>query len=49
MGNATTSSMKVQQNRRQDAVVTFTNTHENNKWLNDTANMPNVFGKKEDE
>lgn len=31
------------------AVVIFTNTHENDKWLNYTANMPNVFGKKEDE
>jgi len=32
-----------------DARVAFTNTHVDDRWLNITTNMPNVFGKKEDE
>lgn len=31
------------------ANVTFTNARDTDMWLNYTANMPNVFGKKEDE
>lgn len=31
------------------ANVTFKNVRDTDKWLNFTANMPNVFGKKEDE
>ena len=32
-----------------DATVTFTNTYTENRWLNFTTNMPNVFGKEDDE
>ena len=32
-----------------DAIVEFTNTYTENRWLNYFANMSNVFGKKENE
>ena len=32
-----------------DATVIFTNTYKEDRWLDYHANMPNVFGKKENE
>ena len=41
------SSNSVNLNEDHDAAVTFTNTYTENRWLDYSATMPNVFGRKE--